>query len=302
MFVRTLKYFNIFRAVTGFIAALSLWACGPQPDHESDLSITGGQLLESNSGPTVALMKQDRFDNFYTFCSGVLIAHNKVLTAAHCYHREVSLSEFRIAILTAKPDNAPIESLYKVKKVNQYPGYSPRAMLRSKDGLMKPSRAGDLGVWELEKEVRQVLPATLVDPKEVDRYLVDHQLVLIMGFGKRDFEDSDFSAAQLAQATIPFFQSTIQTALVVKLEGGRPIKRKIPTRVRAISTHEFFLGGPGMPDTCKGDSGGPVFIKDPASSTLKVLGITSRGSSACSEGGLYSLVSSQSDWIRSFIH
>ncbi len=293
---------SFLRSTASFVTVLNLWACGPNPDQGSDLSITGGQLLESNSGPTVALMKHDGFDRFYTFCSGVLIAPNKVLTAAHCYHRQVLLKDFRIAISTAKPDADPIENLYKIMKVNQYPGFSPGAMLRSKDGLLKPSHAGDLGVWELEKEVPQVLPAALVGPDEVSQYLVDHQPVLVMGFGKRNFEDSDFCAAQLAQATIPFFKSSTQNASVIDMDGGRPIKRKVPTKVPAISAHEFFLGGPGMPDTCKGDSGGPVFIKDPASATLKVLGITSRGSSACKDGGLYSLVSAYSAWIRSFIH
>ena len=55
-------------------------------------------------------------------------------------------------------------------------------------------------------------------------------------------------------------------------------------------------GGNGGADTCKGDSGGPLFGTDPDSGELVLVGITSWGRE-CGDGGVYTRVAKFQDWL-----
>ncbi len=56
-------------------------------------------------------------------------------------------------------------------------------------------------------------------------------------------------------------------------------------------------------DSCKGDSGGPLYISDPNGNGYFLLGATSRGTNnaqnMCGDGGIYVRVDKFLDWIRS---
>jgi secreted trypsin-like serine protease len=81
------------------------------------------------------------------------------------------------------------------------------------------------------------------------------------------------------------------------VENGRPIKKSIIHSVPGKTESEFFAGGRNLPDTCKGDSGGPAFIKD-QDGRLLLAGITSRGAVGCDQGGVYTLVPAFLPWIN----
>src|SRR5262249_43113781 len=55
-------------------------------------------------------------------------------------------------------------------------------------------------------------------------------------------------------------------------------------------------------DSCKGDSGGPLYIADPNGNGYFLLGATSRGTinaqRTCGDGGIYVRVDQFLDWIR----
>ena len=76
------------------------------------------------------------------------------------------------------------------------------------------------------------------------------------------------------------------------------IKRKVTTNIRRFSPKglEFFAGGDDR-DSCQGDSGGPAFVRLD-DGTMRLAGITSRGSSPCGAGGYYGAPYPALCWVR----
>jgi hypothetical protein len=80
-------------------------------------------------------------------------------------------------------------------------------------------------------------------------------------------------------------------------------QRAASTRVARVTAGELFLDS-SESDTCRGDSGGPVFIEVPSaegSSELRLAGVTSAGSSGeCGQGvGHYINLSAKLAWLES---
>lgn len=85
--------------------------------------------------------------------------------------------------------------------------------------------------------------------------------------------------------------------------GDFGVQRAATTRVARVTTDELFLDS-SESDTCRGDSGGPVFIEVASgseSSELRLAGVTSAGSSSeCGQGvGHYINLASKLDWLES---
>lgn len=76
------------------------------------------------------------------------------------------------------------------------------------------------------------------------------------------------------------------------------IKRKVTTSIGRSSPkgYEFFAGGDDR-DSCQGDSGGPAFARL-EDGTVRLAGITSRGSSPCGSGGFYGAPYPALCWVR----
>lgn len=76
------------------------------------------------------------------------------------------------------------------------------------------------------------------------------------------------------------------------------IKRAVHTTIKRFSEDglEFFAGGDGS-DSCQGDSGGPAIV-ELSDGTLRLAGITSRGSNPCGDGGFYGAPFAALDWVR----
>lgn len=76
------------------------------------------------------------------------------------------------------------------------------------------------------------------------------------------------------------------------------VKRKVDTTITRFSELglEFFAGGGGR-DSCQGDSGGPALIRL-SNGSLRLAGITSRGSDPCGDGGFYGAPFPALTWIR----
>uniref|UniRef100_UPI00356628AD trypsin-like serine protease n=1 Tax=Halobacteriovorax sp. TaxID=2020862 RepID=UPI00356628AD len=83
-------------------------------------------------------------------------------------------------------------------------------------------------------------------------------------------------------------------------DGSNGIKFEVGTSVRENQRDEFLAGGNGK-DTCAGDSGGPVFIKND-SGHYEFFGVTSRApddaDSYCGDKTVYGKVSTAMKWVR----
>jgi hypothetical protein len=129
----------------------------------------------------------------------------------------------------------------------------------------------DLAYCVLDEPVRDVEPERLLAGCELDQLSVS-QPAIIVGYGK----DSD--------------------------EGAYGVKRFARSRIEAIGD-EIFLE-PGSTDTCRGDSGGPVFVDhiDPDGTLQRrLVGVTSAGTeSECGRGIThYVNLIPKLDWLES---
>jgi hypothetical protein len=115
-----------------------------------------------------------------------------------------------------------------------------------------------------------VLP--IVEQDEWDEAIVPGGAVTIVGFG----EDPDAGG----------------------IMGGIGVKRKVTTEIAKFSEEglEFFAGGESK-DSCFGDSGAPAIARL-QDGTVRIAGITSRGSDPCGGGGFYGAPFPALCWLR----
>lgn len=81
-------------------------------------------------------------------------------------------------------------------------------------------------------------------------------------------------------------------------KGLLGVKRKVESRIRSFRPRgrQFLTAGEGR-DSCRGDSGGPAFGKDPQGA-LVWLGVLSAGSKECGQGGYYGVPLSSLAWLE----
>lgn len=74
----------------------------------------------------------------------------------------------------------------------------------------------------------------------------------------------------------------------------------VPHELNETEAEEFVLGGT---DSCKGDSGGPLFTIDPESNAAVFIGVVSRGKgcAAHNQAGIYTRVKKKLRWIFKYI-
>lgn len=120
--------------------------------------------------------------------------------------------------------------------------------------------ANDIAVITLQQTVTSVSPVPTLPGTLFDSVLTTGTPVTIEGYGTHD---STNTTGQLYVASTPFQQRT---------------------------KAEFLAGGSGSPDTCLGDSGGPVYVT--AGGTMYTAGITSRQSdgSNCASASVYEVL------------
>lgn len=202
------------------LLVLLLAACGP-PDYplsicSTEAYIVGGDVAPEGSRDAV---------NVSNLCSGILIAPQVVLTAAHCGNPRFVI------------DGDETQS--KVVKSVPHTGY------------IRDTLDNDINVLLLEEPLpgpyAAIAPAVVGDG-------------FIAGFGLSDYEEF----GTLRQGT---------------------------TYVERIQNNKVYTT-PGCPDTCFGDSGGPLYQDG------YLIALTSSGQGpSCGQGGVYTEVNPYLDWI-----
>lgn len=221
-------------------------------------AVTDGELASAAEvGATVSLYFSSMGESG---CTGTLIAPRVVVTAAHCV-ADVSASMLQVVVGSTTPADADDEQFYGVESATAHPEY------RS-DGYPTDDPAGlsderDIAVLVLTTDVSGVEPARTLLPSDFNSALTPETDLVITGYGQTA-EGWDADYGRLYIASTPY----------VRRSDG-----------------ELLAGGPGTPDTCYGDSGGPAYAM--VDGERHLAGITSRGASlgdgSCGSGGIYTL-------------
>jgi secreted trypsin-like serine protease len=202
-------------------------------------------------------------------CTGTLLAPNVVLTAGHCkrLHRRIFVGND-----VERPGRE-----YRVKRHVRHPEWNGQY-------------ANDVMLLILEKPVKGVKPRMLAPTAEINA-ASDGRVV---GFGTTDLAGTT-GYGRKQQTDVPI----VSNACSGKVKG-----RKDSAVYGCHLGKEIVAGKPLFDhDTCKGDSGGPLYIS--VGGKWRLAGVTSRGTdlaqTMCGDGGLYVRVDKYRAWIDSVV-
>ncbi len=282
-------------------SSLLLSACGQTRQSVSRPAIVQGQPVEAQEFPVVSLLKKDSGGVEFSYCTGVLVSPKHVLTAAHCSLDAKGQVYEAKSVHVVWGENLPESKLdvaLRVRALHPHPSYDSNQMGKDAEGVIKPGKAHDIAVWELEDAAKASAKiAAVIDLNSAEEFLKASGQVQLLGFGAKDGFASPWEAHPLLAAQTSYGPVMSVDVRRQEMIGGRLVTHTVHLDLPAYSETEFFAGGKDQPDTCKGDSGGPVMVSRSNGEHL-LLGLTSRGSSQCDRGGVYTLVPAYGDWLK----
>ncbi|MBX2848709.1 MAG: trypsin-like serine protease [Acidiferrobacterales bacterium] len=234
--------------------------------------VIGGAETEPGEYPFMVSTMVDFGGTTYRWCGGSLIADRWIVTAAHCSDFDTS----EVAVLVGT-HNASDGSgvMIGVKDIHLHPEWNNNA-----------SEGHDIAIWELETPVMLAEggPETIAMLSPEDQELAAGQtLATSLGWGETE---NEITPSILRDVHVPIFDTQ-------ECAGFYPFVSNWEGQICA--------GAPeGGIDTCSGDSGGPVVVRDFYSEQWKLAGVTSWGGGCALPGlpGVSVRVSAMYDWAK----
>ncbi|MEU1627905.1 serine protease [Streptomyces sp. NPDC020096] len=265
----------LFAAGMPLTTPATAFAAGAGERHER---VIGGRPTRTSAHPwMVALASRERFgvDRSGQFCGGALIAPRVVLTAAHCFGRDVLGSDWRaihdLRVVAGRSDMRTQQGReFPVRRVWINPSYNPR------------TNAGDLAVVRLDRAVpgRAI---RLAGSGDMGRYHEEHATVY--GWGDTSGHGS---------------YSPILRAARVRLISSDQCAHAYPGSIAGTYLPASMVcagESQGGRDACQGDSGGPLVAHG------RLVGLVSWGT-GCGEAahpGVYTRVSAFAGLLGHFL-
>lgn len=268
---------------------LALTACENDPDPSPQPYIVNGEEVKRNDFyAVVGLIYPARFDATRPpLCTGTLISSDIVLTAAHC-----ACGDFRPTdIFIGWDERQRIGAGYYPVRSNGIAVGSACAN-GTTSGRLKQFR--DLALVRLARNVTEAAPIGVAEDALVDRATGFR----IVGFGAIDRRGIRLPGRK--------YQGSVQvTNLTCRSSSGVDVA----TTYGCMPGQEIVAASRIGTDTCKGDSGGPLFVAEdgtagpPTLGDLVLAGVTSRSttkpSTPCGEGGIYERLNDETrNWIE----
>eukprot|EP01025_Chloroclados_australasicus_P055944 TRINITY_DN6868_c0_g1_i4.p1 TRINITY_DN6868_c0_g1~~TRINITY_DN6868_c0_g1_i4.p1 ORF type:complete len:451 (-),score=37.49 TRINITY_DN6868_c0_g1_i4:989-2209(-) len=266
--------------------------------------VTGGESVGADRYPYLVSLQQELIveKQFNHFCGGVLISDHLVLTVAHCIYQRNTQTEtldydMRDAAKSSHGTLAHIGNIYAAR--------SPSCRHEEGNGRRKvveywihPDYDGysingnDIAILKVESNFDYLGPFPYFDfDNKVD---LARPSMTVLGWGATESKETD-----------PLFSSSIVKNLQEAKVNFNPIStcqeeaNSVNTDYKIVEGQMLCFVNPES-DTCTGDSGGPVLVKECTGLDI-VIGLTSWGvDSQCSGqgfSGVYSDISGFKDWI-----
>jgi secreted trypsin-like serine protease len=267
----------VFATLLALGAAVPVFAV--EEPTEEDGGVAQPQVVGGDSVPNgkykfmVAVRDVTRGNTVYQqqFCGGTLIDRDSVLTAAHC------VEGVRAARLRATVGRTVLKSdqgqTRRVDRIFRHPMYNS-----AERGFRY-----DAAVLKLDSRVRNISPIRIPVTSD-DAFEEPGRLTTVAGWGTTSYSDSNRSN-RMREAQVP----------IVSDARAKEVYRS--SYVNAL----MVAAGQKGTDTCKGDSGGPLFVET-STEVFNQIGITSFGKRCALRGypGVYTETNASS--IRSFIY
>ncbi|MER8786007.1 DNA/RNA non-specific endonuclease [Mesorhizobium sp. M1006] len=209
-------------------------------------------------------------------CTGVLVAPQVVLTAAHCGG---AISRIMVGGTMVLPQLSADARVVSVRRVTVHPNYSAH-----------PRNENDITVVILDAPAL-VPPAPFATPAEIGAAAAFE----IVGFGYNDpMRPLGLGTKRRVTIDLP----AIMAPTPGEALGG------LPAMLGFNPDYEFVAGRKMLgKDSCNGDSGGPAYVS--VGGVFKLAGLTSRATRAatmnCGDGGIYVRPDRFRDWINSTV-
>lgn len=261
--------------------------CGERPlELMRSSRIVGGKDAFYGEAPWQALVKEARFFGLWQYnkCGAVLISHNWVITAAHCNSGlfgslQVIFGEHNLKLAemveteSGFTERPPV--IRKAKRVIIHPNYNHLTL------------ENDLALIELEEDIQYDTYIQPICLPEKGKDFVGAE-AYVSGWGVLSYQER----------TIPEVLQIVRVPVVANEECER-MYRKAKHNFFARKTIVCAGYAIGGKDSCEGDSGGPLTVRDGPDGRWTLGGIVSNGIK-CAEPnlpGIYTRVSEYNDWI-----
>lgn len=227
-----------------------------------DGRIVGGEVVSISQAPyQISLLY-----NGFHICGGSLISKTKVLSAAHCVHKQSSSA---FSIRTGSNRMGFGGKVVKVTNVTAHPLYNPQNV------------DYDFSILNLEDYEEKGITQSFVSLPEHGEEVEDGVMLMVSGWGNT--RNSSESNRLLRAVKVPKFNQE-KCNRAYQIYGG--------------VTDRMICAGydKGGKDACQGDSGGPLV--DVEKKTLVGVVSWGYGCAVPNYPGIYSKVSSVREWIK----
>lgn len=256
---------NKLNALTLLFVLCLTWSLGAIAQ---DLKPVSQRIVEGSMLPTpipqIAMLLYQGRNGSYIGCAGTLIASDKIITAGHCVDDRQP-----VAVVLGRQNFREAEGLeVGIRHISIHPDFNSETL------------ENDLAIIVLKEET-SFSPMPLAED-----FIQPGTSLQVYGWG--------YTSPNFSNPSDELLFTTVRLISNEECNG--------PSGYRGLVTKKMLCAGfmEGGPDSCGGDSGGPLLLNDVMGPRL--VGLVSWGASTqCGERnkpGVYTRLSIYSDWIR----